>query len=366
MSLKRKLQYLTYLAKSGRYKTINNYMWVYPLWHSSMKKLWLNKVLPSMGIDMYPPFIEIEPTTRCNHRCLMCEHTYWGEPGRDMSFNEFKMIVDQFPNLKWAGLSGIGASLVNKDFLRMVKYLKETSNPMIELVDTFFLMDGEAAQKVVDSDVDIYFISMCGATAKTYNKVMAGSDFDTVVANLKRLAALKKERATRLPILNLHYIVNSHNIHEMEDFLDLVHSLDIGQYEVLYSPLLHSFNEVNGLVVDIPDELIARVRKKAEELDILIDFNCNMPKVKPPVSNCVQWIMPFIFVTGHVIPCCAANEINQRGFQKEHSMGNVFEKSFRDIWYGEKFIEFRQKIRRGEAPIQCRNCTIYDVTGCKG
>ena len=66
--------------------------------------------------------MEIEVTTRCNLKCIICEHTYWDEPNRDMSFEQFKGIVDQFPKLKWIGLTGIGESFINKDFMKMLRY----------------------------------------------------------------------------------------------------------------------------------------------------------------------------------------------------------------------------------------------------
>ncbi|MBI5307453.1 MAG: hypothetical protein HZB37_03715 [Planctomycetes bacterium] len=41
-----------------------------------------------------------------------------------MSYNEFVYIIGQFPNLKWVGMTGIGTSFLNKDFLRMIEYVK--------------------------------------------------------------------------------------------------------------------------------------------------------------------------------------------------------------------------------------------------
>ncbi len=75
--------------------------------------------------------------------------------------------------------------------------------------------------------------------------------------------------------------------------------------------------------------------------------------------------MPFIFVTGHVIPCCAENEANAREFQKKTSMGNVFKQSFREIWYGEKYRSLRKMLREGKVPPPCVNCPIYRVESFK-
>ena len=59
---------------------------------------------------MYPQYIEVETTTTCNLKCTICEHTYWDEPNRHMTLEQFKYIIAQFPDLKWMGMTGIGVA----------------------------------------------------------------------------------------------------------------------------------------------------------------------------------------------------------------------------------------------------------------
>jgi radical SAM protein with 4Fe4S-binding SPASM domain len=94
-------------------------------------------------------------------------------------------------------------------------------------------------------------------------------------------------------------------------------------------------------------------------------WGADVPTSKPPARNCVSWTMPFIFVTGDVIPCCATNEGNKRQFQKETSMGNIFKQPFREIWYGEKYNALRRKLFSGGVPPQCAACPVFDVS-CGG
>ena len=70
--------------------------------------------------------------------------------------------------------------------------------------------------------------------------------------------------------------------------------------------------------------------------------------------------MPYITVTGHVFPCCAMNEQNERRKQKELAMGNVFETSFKEIWNNRRYKNLRKKIRSGEFPPYCVGCPIYE------
>ena len=56
-----------------------------------------------------------------------------------------------------------------------------------------------------------------------------------------------------------------------------------------------------------------------------------------------------------LIPCC---------FDKDakHPMGDLKEKSFRDIWYGASYNAFRSKVLKGRGQIDiCKNCS----EGCR-
>lgn len=308
----------------------------------------------------YPRFVEIETTTRCNLRCAMCEHTYWNEKQRDMSFDEFKKIIDQFPGLKWIGVTGIGASFVNKDFLKMLKYIKG-KGIYSELYDTFFHIDEKAARELIKIGYDRLIMSIDGATKETYEKIRVASDFDRVTNNLRNLVRLKKEMKAHYPEITFHYIISKENIHEVLKFIDLVREMtDSENISILYSAILHSYDQISDMVVDVPEELMLEAQEKGNRLGIKVAWNRNIGE-KENISHCTEWTMPFIFVDGTVVPCCVGNEANQRNFQHKTAMGNIFEKSFNDIWYGEKYKKLRDDIHKGIVPPACVNCAIYDV-----
>src|SRR5436305_14767012 len=72
-----------------------------------------------------PRSIYIEQTSRCNEVCQQCPRTLLSlEDDRDLSFDNFRYIVDQFPVLDRVVLHGLGEPLLNKDLPRMVSYLK--------------------------------------------------------------------------------------------------------------------------------------------------------------------------------------------------------------------------------------------------
>lgn len=329
-----------------------------------LRNLLYLKIYPFLKRFPHPTSIEIEASTKCNLRCTICEHTYWHEPSRDMSFEQVKGIIDQFPVLRWIAFTGIGENFLNKDLMQMYEYLKKKWPGIhIELFDTFYFIDEDKAKKLLDLGLDTIFISIDGATKETYEKIRVGSDFDRVVANIRRFMELKKERKTYFPEVRFHYVINKLNLSEIIAFMELAKSL--GGEIIFFTRLLHSFKEVRDMAVEVSPDLSARVHERAKELGLYITWNTDVCTNKAPISHCNAWITPFVYVSGDVVPCCAMNEANIRDFQKQNSLGNVFQQSFKEIWRGEKFSNFRRELQSGSTPLLCRDCPMFETKAKK-
>ena len=357
-------KFLYYSFKEKGLKWTLNYIHYYSFYlnRNPILRKYLYKFKP------YPSYLEIEVTTRCNLRCKMCEHTYWKEPSCDMTFEQFKKIIDQFPKLKWIGLTGIGESFVHKDFLKMLKYVKDRGI-YVEIFDNFFLIDKETSRQMIDIGVDRIILSIDAATKETYEKIRVGSNFDKVIQNVKDFLELRREKGTFFPKFEFNYVINSMNIHEAVKFIDLVDSFGYKDLyagkTINYARMLHPFEEIKDLFVEVPKETVKALHKKAKEVGMTIGWNDDVVVNKPPLCQCKEWIMPFIFATGHVTPCCANNEANRRDFQKATALGNVYEKPFKEIWNGEKFEDLRKKLSKNQIPRVCSYCSVYDLKKSK-
>lgn len=309
----------------------------------------------------YPKYIEVEVSTACNLRCKMCEHTYWKEENKMMSFEQLKEIVEQFPGLKWIGLTGIGESFLNPDFTNMIKYVKR-KDLYLELYDSFFLIDEKVVRVLVESGVDRMIVSMDAASEKTYEKIRVGAKLKTVLQNIKKLRTLKKKLQSHYPEITFHYIISKENISEVLNFVDLVKKIMREEETSIYfTSILHPFKQIQDMVVSIPDSLVSAADEKCKKLGIKVAWNRNVPHEKSQITKCNEWTMPFIFVDGTVVPCCAGNESNKRDYQRLTSLGNIFEAPFEKLWNGSKYKNLRKMIHDGKVPAACKYCTIYKV-----
>ncbi|MFZ0127752.1 MAG: radical SAM protein, partial [Xanthobacteraceae bacterium] len=73
-----------------------------------------------------PICVYLETTNRCNLLCTTCPRTYEElEPPADMSWELFRSIVDQVPEIERAVLHGVGEPMLVRNLPKMVRYLKD-------------------------------------------------------------------------------------------------------------------------------------------------------------------------------------------------------------------------------------------------
>ena len=78
--------------------------------------------------DQARPFaaFQIEVTTRCNLKCVMCPVTVFADrwPARDMSWETFERIAQAFERVKWVPLQGWGEPLLHRRLFDMIERAK--------------------------------------------------------------------------------------------------------------------------------------------------------------------------------------------------------------------------------------------------
>lgn len=314
-------------------------------------------------LQPYPSYIEMEVTQKCPLKCIMCEHTYWDEPIDELSFKDFKYVMDQFPELKWAGNNALGDPFTNKNYSKMVKLLGERNvNQEIYLTST--LLDEKDMKQFVTMKTHAYVkFSLDAATKETYEKVRKGVDWDRVIRNIKALDYYKKKYHVHWPEIHFHFLIMKQTIKEALDYLDFINDLGIDIGGVYYSRLLHYFPEIKNVFMQVPPDLLQKLKAKGNKLGIPVSFSQDIPERNPPANECVAWTMPYIFPDGTVISCCCMNEQNRRWWQRKTAMGNVFKKPFREIWWDKPYVKMRKLLWQGkikQAHPVCEICNIYN------
>jgi MoaA/NifB/PqqE/SkfB family radical SAM enzyme len=311
----------------------------------------------------YPYKVEVEPSTICNKKCIMCEHTYWKEKSERLTLEDAKKIADNFPNWRWVNITGMGSGFLNNEFLDIIEYLSKR-RVSINFVDEFEFLDEKMANKLIDIGVNCIWCSFDAGTKETYEKLKVGCDFDKVIENLKTMARVKKERGSPLPAICFRFVANKMSVNELSDFIRLIHSLDIlGEGSKINFTSILSFPEIEHLYIpEIPKEIAQEALRTAKDLGIRVEFS-HINQL-PDISRCGAWAEPYIMIGGYVMPCCAVLMSNKRDYLRKHAFGNIYETPFKDIWYSKRYKRFRQNVPRktGKVPLLCANCRAYCAT----
>jgi MoaA/NifB/PqqE/SkfB family radical SAM enzyme len=311
----------------------------------------------------YPRNIEIEVTTRCNKRCIICEHTWWSEKNVDLDYNTFVRTVDQLP-LRWINLTGEGDAFLNKDYLHMIAYLKK-KHISTYLTDSFDLIDKNTTNYLVQAGVSGIYISMDAATKETYESIKVGCDYDRVINNIKYLLQEKKRLNTPLPEICFRYVINKKNKDEMIDFVEVVRKLgtrsEWGDGSKIHFIGLLDFPEVHSLYVDkIPKPSFPQ---NGGYMPII--YAHSEQSTNPNINRCLAWGEPYLMLvpTPTVLPCCAVMMANAREKLIDYGFGDYTKESIKDIWNHPYYKWFRSQVTKQnrKVPALCEGCRAYDT-----
>ncbi|HBL16277.1 MAG: hypothetical protein A2X36_04295 [Elusimicrobia bacterium GWA2_69_24] len=305
-----------------------------------------------------PYWLTVDPASFCQLRCPFCP-TGAGRNVRPQAM----LRLDHFQRL----MGSLGATLIHMDFMNwgepllnpdLYAMIAEAKRHHVDtmLSTNLHAFDEAAAEKLVRSGLDRVIISIDGLTQETYSKYRVGGDYAKVTANLKLLAAKRKELASATPRIEWQFLVFKHNEHEIEQVKETALALgaDNAGITAAYLPFRPG----------IRDEWLPRRREYAlYDYDSFPDsppwhWDASQPKAegeKPPeVAVKVYqadtreertpcnwpWAGLAVNPDGSVSPCCSVEE-------KEYDFG-VFdgEGEFDALWNNAAYQKAREHIAR--------------------
>jgi MoaA/NifB/PqqE/SkfB family radical SAM enzyme len=315
----------------------------------------LTKWVPSLAVS--PRSIQIECTTRCNLKCTMCEISYWTEPGGDLRIEKLRAMIEHLPGLKRVDLTGIGEALMNRAFFGALELLK-SRGLYVTLNDNFTMMTEEAARRIIELGVNQIFLSLDGATKQTYEQIRVGANFEKVIGNARRLIEIKKEMRKKRPEVKINAVVSAGNYREIPDIVELAHDLGIGMVQFVNVMVFQDTVDLETSALH--DEVRAKFAEalaRARRLGVLLKIELFD---KRPVESCdFPWKRNFVSYDGYVHPCCYTTQTGDRKAQNQRSFGNLIAHEFREIWKGDVYSVFRNKMQAGILPEACAHCPKY-------
>ncbi len=290
----------------------------------------------------YPISVSMEPTTSCNLRCPECPSGLrsFTRPRGMLKKDFFCEIIDQLSKeLLYLIFYFQGEPYLNPDFLNMVKYASKKKIYTATSTNAHYLND-ENAKRTIESGLDRLIISIDGTTQEVYQQYRVGGNLNKVIEGATNIVKWKRELKSRTPFIIFQFLVVKPNEHQIEEVKELGEKIGVDQVRFKTAQIYDYENDPNSLIPTI--DKYSRYRKKGDSHEF---------KGKQ-ANHCWRlWHDPVITWDGSVVPCC---------FDKDakHRMGDLKNKSFKEIWKNGEYTKFRTQILKGRKNIDiCANCS---------
>lgn len=293
-----------------------------------------------------PMNVTIEPTNACNLFCPVCE-TGAGVLDRTkehMSLETFKKLINQIAaHTNSLMFYFMGEPFLNKKAYEMIRYAKDLGIPFI---DTCTNGDPVHPQKLIDSGIDRVSFQIGGMSQETHEIYRINSKIERVFKNMRETIRLKKLHRSNI---NIHcgFILMKHNEHEVPLFLEKMKEFGVDQAQII-DPCVRTLEQAHQMLPTDKRHWIYDEKALTE--------GKLQPKKLP--NNSCPWIYysMVIHVNGNVVPCC-------RDPKGEEIMGNLLFQSLDEVWNGEKYRQFRERIRLAQGQINiCQLCSSYPAS----
>jgi len=289
-----------------------------------------------------PLSVSIEPTTSCNLRCPECPSGLrsFTRPTGMLEESLFKKTIDELHNrLLYLIFYFQGEPYLHPKFTELVQYAASKNIYTATSTNAHYLTD-ENARKTVESGLDRLIISIDGTTQETYEAYRVGGNLQKVIEGTKNILKWKKELKSSTPHVIFQFLVVRPNEHQIEDLKKLAKELGVDEVG-LKTAQIYDYEQGSDLIPE--NEKYARYQKNADG---------GYSIKNKLLNNCWKmWHSCVITWDGKVVPCCFDKDAH-------HQMGTVNNLSFKEIWEGASYYQFRKTLMKSRTEIEmCRNCT---------
>ena len=158
-------------------------------------------VFPKLKIlDDYPPCVQIEPTSICNFRCVMCyqiDKSFSNKSGGHMgmmSFEMFQNIVDELEgNVHAVTMASRGEPMLNPHLSKMLEYAGSKFLGF-KLNTNASMLTEEMCHNILSSGLNTLVFSADSADKEAYERIRVNGNFDSVYKNIARFQKIRIEQ----------------------------------------------------------------------------------------------------------------------------------------------------------------------------
>ena len=279
-------------------------------------------------LDSYPPYLQIEPSSICNYRCVFCFETdktftdkKSGHMGT-MNLDLFKNIIDRaHGKVEFLSLASRGEPLVSKAINEMLKYT-EGKFLNLKLNTNASLLNEEKIHSILSGGVKTLVFSADAADEKLYAELRVNGSLKNILKNINLFNTIKEKKYPKSKIITR---VSGVKVNKDQDF-----------------------DQMNNFWGELVNQ-VAFVDYNPWENVYLSEAN----EITKPCSD--LWRRMFIWWDGKINPC-------DTDYKSNLSPGNIkdFDFDLNKAWNSDSYARLRNfhlnKNRKELKP--CQSCVV--------
>ncbi|MGA2880611.1 MAG: radical SAM protein [Bryobacteraceae bacterium] len=354
-----------------------------------------SSTLHELAFNQGPAQIVMAMTSRCNLRCVMCEHSMMKVEKKDFDLNLVGRMGDFFASASTVDLTGLGEPLLSDAFWEVLDQY-----PLSDIADRQFFLGFTTngtrltpgnIERVLRSRVRTIRVSIDAADTKTFREIRK-TDLDPILDGTRRLIAARNASKRQFPRVGIHMTWMRKTLCGVPAMIDLARNLGADFLEVFpvherSSGTLDTWIQLDGGSFNYRDNLLSGV--PAAELESIVEeFHSYANSQGQPMQSTVfektrtsddfpreneEWVdrvekiewkensircpMPFLemFVhyEGAVHPCCWSLK----------PAGDLRDATLEEIWTGDTLREVRDDLVAGQVPHICKGAACPFVKG---
>ena len=361
--------------------------------------------------------VKLDMVGRCQLKCVMCHFAHpefvqnpW-TMGKELLE---KVAADLFPRAHDVVLSSSAEPLLAPDLPRALELCREHDVPSFHFSTNAINLTARIVHKVIDVQMPLITISCDAGTKETFERIRPPMKWEMLMRRFDSLAAIKKERGSRYPILSVTAVLMRSNVREMPEMVRLMSSKGVEQMNFVHLGVIGGLgNEHESLINDpkLANDALAETRRVAEEVGMQVMLPMPMPEdlnadaggaaivdatrsedgggnaltggpdaerpgtslslaeylnhknrefllaVPPKEHHHRACYFPWFYIhvnpDGSVFPCGCWFEFS--------TFGTFKTQSFEEIWTGPEFRELRRQILKMELRDVCANCSVSNM-----
>lgn len=298
-------------------------------------------------------------TYRCNFHCTMCDmphkaSMYQKQGEKEFDTDRFKTIISEFARLGIPGIGFTGGEPLLRDDIFELMAETRRLGMITHLNSNGWLLDDNAADKLIETGIDSLNISLDGASAKTHDAMrQAKGSFEHAVKGIQRVVERKKQRKSQLRVKTVA-VLDEANIDEVPQMFELGAELGIDCIELIprqkftdpesETSIDEEFLEkVDGLVQWLTsNRLSVPVENSTQHLHL---FKSSFSGKPSPIHCKAGYNSLAVDCYGNVFPCVPWINWGK-------TTGNIANCTLAELWSSPSYQQQREKT------TACRDCYL--------